>query len=116
MELLKEFRMLTKAFSEPSIEIKKEMGKRFVKLGQVFKTFNSEYVYEHFDKSKLRIDINLDTAIEIMNLLFDQLTQKYLVLYKDKKSELIEKPEPLMEELDVYIDIIKHGIYKPGEE
>lgn len=115
VELSREFQMLTRAFSEPSTEIKKEMGKRLVKLGLVFKTFNNEYVTKHFDKSKLREDISLDSAIEVMNLLFEQLAQKYLVLYKDKKAELIEKPEPLMKELDVYIDIIKHGIYKAGE-
>jgi AcrR family transcriptional regulator len=75
-----EFQMLLKTFSEPSLEVKKDAAELFSKMAQVYKTLNSDYIYEYFDKSKLREDVDIKYAAEIMSLLFDQLGQKYLVI------------------------------------
>ncbi len=110
-----EYRMLMKAFSEPPVELKKEMQEMYLSMYRSFNVLNTTFYSRYMEPSKLRKNINLEQAVELINILFDQLTQKYIKLYRGKPKELLENNQELMETLDSYIDVLKYGIYGSGE-
>jgi len=60
---------------------------------------------------KLRKGVTIEKAMEITQGLFEQLTKKYQVIITTKSVDLNTVMDKMVEELDQYIEIIKHGIY-----
>lgn len=106
-----EYRLLARAVSETSEELKSEIEKIYLKYYKELNYQSKKHVYNYLDSSTLKPGISKDKALEFVNLIFEQLTQKYLKLYVGKTDELINNPSPLFDEIDSYINFIKFGIY-----
>jgi TetR/AcrR family transcriptional regulator len=85
-------------------------------LHTIYNRFYSKLMPEIFrgtDTSKFKEGIDAQKAIELIMLCIDGLSNKYLRIYKDKPvDEIFNNVEPIMEEFNEYIEILKYGIYK----
>ncbi|OCA91742.1 TetR family transcriptional regulator [Bacillus wudalianchiensis] len=70
------------------------------------------YPKELIDESRLRSGVTKERVIQMTAFIVEQLSAKYQTLQKNKQYNFFEDPKPLMSELDAYLDIIKHGVYK----
>jgi AcrR family transcriptional regulator len=107
-----EFAFLTKALQDNHPEVAEEVKKLSMKMYSSLLNQRQELVRRSIDKSMLRDDIPFDTAMECIMMSLDAITTKCLSLYKNKKADLIEHPEPILKITDAYLDILCNGIYK----
>lgn len=70
------------------------------------------YPKELIDESRLRPGVSKERVIQMTAFIVEQLSAKYQTLQKNKQYNFFENPELLMSELDAYLDIVKHGVYK----
>jgi TetR/AcrR family transcriptional regulator len=115
-EYLQEAQFIMDAFINPPAAVKKEMEEIIKKH---YETYQEDFLLEHvyikdlIQTEKLREDISVDTVIRMTMFIVEQLTNKYLTLYKNKQFDFIHNPESLIKELNDYLKIVKYGIYKP---
>ncbi len=109
-----EYRLLMKAFSEPPGELKKEKQEMYFRVYRSLNVLNTAFYSRHMDPSKLRSNINIEHAVELINIIFDQLFQKYLKRYRGKQG-ILEDSQQLIQDLDSYIEVLKYGVYSRGE-
>ena len=101
------FRFIETAYMETSKSVKKELDERKEKLIKI----NSIKVFEGFDLSKFKEDIDVKKAINVMIWTFQGLGDEAL-----KKAKLLSLDKPdyseVFAEADIYIDMFKNCFYK----
>lgn len=101
------FRFIETAYMENSKSVKKELDERKEKLIKI----NSIKVFEGFDLSKFKEDIDVKKAINVMIWTFQGLGDEAL-----KKAKLLSLDKPdyseVFAEADIYIDMFKNCFYK----
>ena len=107
-----ETQLLIKAFSEIPADMEKELRQIRARQFQLVREWRKEHLFAYFDTAAIRSGVSVQSAIEFIELVFDQLGQKYLLLYKGREKELLENPRPILDELDTFIDFIKLGIFR----
>jgi TetR/AcrR family transcriptional regulator len=113
---LQETQFITDAFTNPPVAVKKEMEEIIKKY---YETYQGDFLLEHvyikdlIQTEKLREDISVDTVISMTMCIVEQLSNKYLALYKNKQIDIMNSTESLLRELNEYLKIVKYGIYKP---
>lgn len=107
-----EYRLLYQAFTEPPLEVKRELQELHRTLYLPLCSFDTDFYSKYLNLNKLRRDTSLGQGVEMINLLLEQILLKYLRLYRLRPQELMNPPQFLLEELDTYIDLLKYGIYK----
>lgn len=112
LEYPTEYQLFTRAMTEPPKELQVEIMNIMQNLIEKYTPLNEQVIFESLDPTELRDTIPYEKAIEISRLLFEQLGKKYQHLYKGREQELLENPKQMLEELDLYVDVLKHGIYK----
>ncbi|KKB34073.1 TetR/AcrR family transcriptional regulator [Bacillus thermotolerans] len=111
----KEVQLVTDAFFHTPAAVLPEMeavmNRYYETHGQEFR-LETVYLPELIAEQKLRPGVTKEKVIHMTSFIVDQLTAKYQVLYKKREFDLFNQPEPMMKELDDYLDIVKHGVYK----
>ncbi|WP_044896077.1 TetR/AcrR family transcriptional regulator [Bacillus alveayuensis] len=114
-QYLQETQFIAQAFTNPPVAVKKEMEEIIKKH---YETYQEDFMLEHvyikdlIQTEKLRDDISVDTVISMTMFIVEQLTNKYLALYKNKQFDIMNNTESLIRELNDYLKIVKYGIYK----
>lgn len=112
---MQETLLITDALFNPPVAVSKDMQDI---LNKHFETYQKEFMLEHIylkeliHIDKLREGISVDTVINMTMFIGDQLGNKYQTLYKNKLYDFFTKPDPLAQELNDYLDIVKNGVYK----
>ncbi|EZP77250.1 TetR family transcriptional regulator [Parageobacillus genomosp. 1] len=112
---LQETQFIMDAFTNPPAAVKEEMEEIIKKH---YETYQGDFLLEHvyikdlIQTEKLREDISVDTVIRMTMLIAEQLSNKYLALYKNKQIDIINSTESMIRELNDYLKIVKYGIYK----
>ncbi|KAB7707243.1 TetR family transcriptional regulator [Bacillus aerolatus] len=110
-----ETQFITDAFFYPPaavrIEIEEMMEKHYEAYGEDYLQ-RRIYMKELIPPEKLRPGISADTVIQMTAFIVEQLSAKYQTLYKNKQYDFFNDPDPLMKELEDYLDIVKHGVYE----
>ncbi len=112
---LQEAQFFADAITNPPMAVKKEMEEIIKKHYEPYqKDFMLEHVFikDLIQTEKLREDISVDTVIRMTMFIVEQLSNKYLALYKNKQIDIINNPESIIRELNDYLKIVKYGIYK----
>jgi TetR/AcrR family transcriptional regulator len=110
-----ETQFIADAFTNPPVAVKEEMEEMIKKH---YETYQEDFMLEHvyikdlIQTEKLRDDISIDTVIRMTMFIVEQLSNKYLALYKNKQFDIINSTESLIRELNDYLKIVKYGIYK----
>ncbi len=84
-----------------------------------YSTFNDENIskmYSGLDFGVFRPEINPQKALELIFLVTDGLTDKYIKTYTSTKDRSIFNIEQISSELMVYMEMLKTGIYKENVE
>jgi TetR/AcrR family transcriptional regulator len=112
---LQETQFIADAFTNPPVAVKEEMEEIIKKH---YETYQEDFLLEHvflkdlIETEKLREDISVDTVIRMTMFIVEQLTNKYLALYKNKQIDIMNSMESSIRELNDYLKIMKYGIYK----
>ncbi|GAJ41536.1 TetR/AcrR family transcriptional regulator [Saccharococcus caldoxylosilyticus] len=115
VQYLQETQFITDAFINPPVAVKEEMEEIIKKYYEAYQEdFLLEHVYikDLIQTEKLREDISVDTVIRMTMFIAEQLSNKYLALYKNKQIDIINMTESVIRELNDYLKIVKYGIYK----
>lgn len=113
---LQEAHFITDAFANPPVAVKKEMEEI---IKEHYETYQDDFMLEHvyikdlIQTEKLRDDISVDTVINMTMFIGEQLSNKYLTLYKNKQIDIAHILDSSIKELNDYLKIVKYGIYKP---
>lgn len=99
------------AYLEGAVEVKSELDRRAKQLIEV----GQAKLYSGMDTSKFREEIDLAKAIEIINWTMEGITNKQMQIIKKMPMEDVNFDE-LLQEVDVYMEMLKVSFYKKGGE
>ncbi|MGG3802567.1 TetR/AcrR family transcriptional regulator [Metabacillus fastidiosus] len=113
-EYFLESQLLMNVYSNPPIAVKAEVEQLFAKHIEKYggAEINELYKTRLLNEESLRDGITVEKITNMTLLILEQLVNKYINLYKIGQFDFLKNPEPLIKELDDYIDIIKNGVYK----
>ncbi|MED4532978.1 TetR/AcrR family transcriptional regulator [Metabacillus fastidiosus] len=113
-EYFLESQLLMNIYSNPPIAVKAEVEQLFAKHIEKYGgvEINELYKTRLLNEESLRDGITVEKIINMTLLILEQLGNKYMNLYKLGQFDFLKNSEPLIKELDDYIDIIKNGVYK----
>lgn len=97
------------AFADVPEELKEDIEQRRRKL-------YAEHIpaaFSGIDTSKFRKGIDPQKAMEIIVVCMDAVGNKYLSQFKDRKKNMLDDIENILETNREYIEILKGGIYGP---
>lgn len=112
---MQETLLITDALLNPPVAVSKEMKDI---LNKHFEAYQKEFMLEHIylkeliQTERLREGISVDTVINMTMFIGEQLGNKYQTLYKNKLYDFFKEPDPLAQELNDYLEIVKNGVYK----
>nr|WP_297991091.1 TetR/AcrR family transcriptional regulator [uncultured Anoxybacillus sp.] len=115
MKYPNETQLVIDAVANPPKVVKKEMEQL---LAEHYETYAEDFQLQHIflkdllQKETLRDDVCAETVVRMTMLIVEQLSNKYMQLYKNKRYNPIHHGDLVMQELDEYVNIIKYGIYK----
>ncbi|MDR9795046.1 TetR/AcrR family transcriptional regulator [Aeribacillus pallidus] len=112
---LLEAHFIADAFANPPVAVK-EMEEIIKEHNETYQDdFMLEHVYikDLIQTEKLRDDISVDTVVNMTMFIGEQLSNKYLTLYKNKQIDIAHILDSSIKELNDYLKIVKYGIYKP---
>nr|WP_244374880.1 TetR/AcrR family transcriptional regulator [Anoxybacillus flavithermus] len=110
-----ETQLVIDAVANPPKTVKKEMEQL---LAKHYETYAEDFQLQHIflkdllQKEALRDDVCVETVARMTMLIVEQLSNKYMQLYKHKQYDPIRQGDLLVRELEGYVNIIKYGIYK----
>ncbi|MBS4190599.1 TetR/AcrR family transcriptional regulator [Bacillus sp. FJAT-49705] len=114
-QYLHETMLITDAFINPPVAVKTEMEKLMTKF---YETYQKDFMLEHIylkdliQTDRLRENVSVDTVINMTMFISEQLGNKYQALYKSNQYNFFHEPDPLVQELNDYLQIVKNGVYK----
>lgn len=103
------YEMMFKTFINVPEELKQDIQERYVKI------YNEQmpYFFKDLDTSRFKSDINPARAIEIIMLLVEALSNKYINMLKDKSpGEVLAQMDKITQEYMECFEILKKGMYK----
>lgn len=112
---INETQLIAAATLNPPSVLQEEMQQILTSYYATYeKAFMLEHVYlkELIETDQLREDITAEKVIEMTMFITEQLGSKYQLLYKNKQYDVFTEPDPVVQELDDYLKIIKYGVYK----
>lgn len=104
-------RLLTAAFADPPPELKEEIMTRQKQLYSDY----APLMYRNADLSRFRAGIDPQKAIELVMLVMDTLSEKYVNMYRVTKTESLDLA-PVLQEAETYLEMLKYGVYRRNEE
>ncbi|WP_461201205.1 TetR/AcrR family transcriptional regulator [Anoxybacillus sp. TBDG-1] len=110
-----EAQLMIEVVTNPPKAVKKEIEQLLAKHEE---TYGKDFLLQHvflkqlLQKEQLRENICVDTVVRMMMFIVDQLSNKYLQLYKSNSFDLIQQGDMLINELEDYMNIIKYGVYR----
>ncbi|WP_157888179.1 TetR/AcrR family transcriptional regulator [Bacillus marinisedimentorum] len=111
-----EYQIIMTAVYQPPPSLKDELMQLIMSKRETMEPVNTQYIFQFLKDDMLVDGLPRDKAIEITMALFEYLGNKYGEFYKEHPDELTKKPDALLEDLDLYIHVLKHGIYKTPEK
>lgn len=112
---LRESQLIADAFTHPPKAVEKEMEEIWK---EHYKTYGEEFMLQHvylkelIQIEKLRDGVSVEKVINMTKFIVEQLTNKYISLYKNKQFDIVNNPDAIVNELSDYLQIMKYGIYK----
>lgn len=104
--------LLMKAVTDLPPAVKPEADRLIARITEEMAGVNHQYLFSYLETAPLRPHLSREQALAVIMALFEQLGQKYLRLYQGREQELLQHPEVMLQELDLYCDILKYGIYE----
>lgn len=91
--------------------IKPEADRLIARVTEEMADVNDRYFFSYLERAPLRPHLSKEQALAVVMAVFEQLSQKYLRLYQGRETEKepFLHPEPMLQELDLYCDILKYG-------
>lgn len=116
MEYPMESELLLSSYTNPPLTVKEELKEMYQQHIKEYTKFNIEahiYMKELLCRDKLKSNISKERVIKTTMFILEQLSNKYMTMYKNNQFDMINNQELMLKEIDEYIDIIKYGVYKP---
>lgn len=104
-----EYKFLLDAVTHTSDELKQEIQARYEKMYKE----SMPIIFDNIDTSKFREGIDTTKAIEMIMYALEGLSNKYIDIFRNMPLDrIMSELEPLTQEFNQYIDILKNGVYK----
>lgn len=108
----KESELIVKTFINPPIKLQKEINELYLEILTFSQEIYDRYLFRYMKEDMLKLGVSKERAIEFSMILLEGYSNKIMLNYKGKEMDLINNTEPLLKQLEEYIEIIKYGIYK----
>jgi len=101
------YEVLFNAFVNPSEEVKKDIQERYEKI---FAESLGRF-YRGIDTSIFRKDVDIQKALELISMVLDGLSNKYLKIFKNMTAEeVFQSMDRIIEESREYMEMLKRGL------
>nr|WP_241762330.1 TetR/AcrR family transcriptional regulator [Anoxybacillus flavithermus] len=110
-----EAQLVMDAVTKPPKAVQKEIEQLLAKHNE---TYGEEFLLQHvflkqlLQNGPLREHICVDTVVRMTMMIVDQISNKYLQLYRSHSFDLVQQGNMLINELEDYMNIIKYGVYR----
>lgn len=103
-----EYKFMADAFMSPPQEIEDEIKKRHHQM------YNDSLImlFNEFDTSNIRKDIDVKKAIELLMIILDGISNKYIKIFKGREKEMLDHVDEIVQDFEEYMHILKIGICK----
>lgn len=101
------FKFLERAYMEDAEEVKQEIGQKNLEITKM----NAGRIYEGFDMTKFRGDVDLQKALKIVTWTFEKLGEEAIYKAKLISSHELDYKE-IFKEADQYLQLFKKCFYK----
>ncbi len=103
------YQLFFNAFIDAPEDIRGELGQRYASYYQS----NAQGLKEGLDRSCFKDDIDVDKAIDLVNLVLEGLYNRYLPAFKTMTSaEALQLVDQIGVEVRTYFDMLKKGLYR----
>ncbi|WLD91570.1 TetR/AcrR family transcriptional regulator [Alkalihalobacillus sp. AL-G] len=107
-----EYQILMKAIldtpKELQIEIEEINRSYYAKVQDA----NETYLFSYLKEEDLRPGLTKQFVIDYIMNVIDQLNRNMLQAYKGIEKELLVDPDPFLDQLNQYFDVIQYGVYR----
>ncbi len=107
-----EYQLLLKSFLDTPKELEEEITALFKEIQHQSVEQNQALLFSYLNESELREGLTVPFVLEYVMTVMEQFNRSILQQYKGQEEALLKHPEPLLERLNQYIDVIKHGVYR----
>lgn len=107
-----EYHILLKTFFDTPKDLQEDIGQLFQKLQQQTAESNDKLLFSYLTEKDLRVGLTREFALEYVMTVMEQFNRTLLKQYQGQEDVLLKDPEPLLERLNQYMDVIKYGVYR----
>lgn len=102
--------IIAHAFLDPAPQLREELIKRQKRIYEKYMPF----LQTGIDKDLFKPDIDLLKAMDLVLIVANALGDKYIKIFKDTQLNCEELLTGFINELEIYLNFLKNGIYKGG--
>ncbi|WP_349407349.1 TetR/AcrR family transcriptional regulator [Pseudalkalibacillus sp. SCS-8] len=108
-----EYHFMMKGILEPTEEVKEEIQAILLNVNRQYSRYNDELLFAYLNEDDLRVGLTKEFVVEYVMNVMEQFSNSILKQYKGKESALLHQSESLLKRLDMYVDVLKYGVYRP---
>lgn len=112
MKLSAEYPLRQKLLTEAILNPPKEMEEEILKLQSEMVKKYMPLITSGINYDKFKKGIDKNTAINFVMMMVDALGDRYIKAYRESATDYQQLIKSFVEELKIYADMVKYGIYK----
>ncbi|TYS63664.1 TetR/AcrR family transcriptional regulator [Sutcliffiella horikoshii] len=101
-----ETNLVANVLLNPPVGLKEEVQEL---LQKNVENYSDQYLGKLLDPQLLKNHASPEKVVNLTMLALEQITQKYIALYQNKRIEFEKLSEQMIPEIDEYIELIKYG-------
>ncbi len=103
---------MEKAAREQTPEVMADIRLIYARLAATLTAQRAELAHRSIHAAKLREGITESQALECVTMSLDALNNRFAALYKVKGSEVLTKPELILDTMRLYLDVVCRGLFE----
>ncbi|WP_257347089.1 TetR/AcrR family transcriptional regulator [Pseudalkalibacillus decolorationis] len=107
-----EYQIIMKGFIDTPKDLQEDMNHLYKKIYEDVYEANDKYLFAYLKDEDLRPGLTRKFVLDYTLNVMDQLNRSLLQAYKGKEQELLINPQPFLDQLNQYFDVIQHGVYQ----
>ncbi|WP_408006254.1 TetR/AcrR family transcriptional regulator [Pseudalkalibacillus sp. A8] len=107
-----EYLILINGFFNTPKELKDDIAALYDRIYNQMMQFNAKQLFDYLHEDQLRNGLTKEFVLEYVLKVMEEFNRGLMQKYKGHEEELLIDYDPLLSQLDKYIDVLKYGVYE----
>lgn len=112
MKVFKEYPMECKLVTDFLTKEDEEFHNEITFYCQKYYKISEEYLMNNIDSSKFKDDLDIKIIFGLILSISEYISNNLLKKYENFIEDMVHKEDTITKEIETYMNIIKHGVYK----